>query len=75
MIPGEIITIPGEIELNKGAEQITIEVARTHRATESGKDISTVQGVNRMIGIHVRRVAELIRAGVDRSQQDSKTCT
>ena len=29
MIPGEIITVPGEIELNKGAAQITIEVANT----------------------------------------------
>ena len=29
MIPGEIITVPGEIELNKGAPQITIEVANT----------------------------------------------
>lgn len=29
MIPGEIITKPGEIELNAGAEQITIEVANT----------------------------------------------
>ena len=28
-VPGEIITIPGEIELNKGAPQITIEVANT----------------------------------------------
>jgi urease subunit beta len=29
MIPGEIITKPGEIELNAGAAQITIEVANT----------------------------------------------
>lgn len=29
MIPGEIITKPGEIELNAGAEQITLEVANT----------------------------------------------
>ena len=29
MIPGEIITVPGEIELNQGAAQITIEVANT----------------------------------------------
>ena len=29
MIPGEIITRPGEIELNAGAAQITIEVANT----------------------------------------------
>ena len=29
MIPGEIITVPGHIELNAGAEQITIEVANT----------------------------------------------
>lgn len=29
MIPGEIITKPGDIELNTGAEQITIEVANT----------------------------------------------
>ncbi len=29
MIPGEIITRPGELELNAGAEQITIEVANT----------------------------------------------
>ena len=29
MIPGEIITRPGDIELNKGAPQITIEVANT----------------------------------------------
>ena len=28
-VPGEIITIPGEIELNKGAPQIIIEVANT----------------------------------------------
>ncbi len=28
-VPGEIITVPGEIELNKGAPQITIEVANT----------------------------------------------
>jgi urease subunit beta len=27
MIPGEIITLPGDIELNAGAPQITIEVA------------------------------------------------
>ena len=29
MIPGEVITKPGEIELNAGAEQITLEVANT----------------------------------------------
>jgi urease subunit beta len=29
MIPGEIITRPGEIELNVGAPQLTIEVANT----------------------------------------------
>ena len=29
MIPGEIITRPGEIELNAGAPQLTIEVANT----------------------------------------------
>ena len=29
MIPGEIITVPGDIELNVGAPQITLEVANT----------------------------------------------
>ena len=29
MIPGEVITKPGDIELNVGAPQITIEVANT----------------------------------------------
>ncbi|MBU1334167.1 MAG: urease subunit beta [Alphaproteobacteria bacterium] len=29
MIPGEIITRPGEIELNAGAPQLTLEVANT----------------------------------------------
>ena len=29
MIPGEIITRPGDIELNAGADQITMEVANT----------------------------------------------
>ena len=29
MIPGEIITVPGDIELNAGAPQITLEVANT----------------------------------------------
>lgn len=29
MIPGEIITRPGHIELNAGASQITLEVANT----------------------------------------------
>src|ERR1700754_402856 len=29
MIPGEIITRPGEIELNAGAPQVTLEVANT----------------------------------------------
>ena len=29
MIPGEIITKPGEIELNAGAPQVTLEVANT----------------------------------------------
>ena len=29
MIPGEVITRPGDIELNAGAQQITIEVANT----------------------------------------------
>ena len=29
MIPGEIITQPGDIELNAGAAQITLEVANT----------------------------------------------
>jgi urease subunit beta len=29
MIPGEIITVPGELELNAGRPQITIEVANT----------------------------------------------
>ncbi len=29
MIPGEIITVPGEIELNAGATQIVLEVANT----------------------------------------------
>ena len=28
-VPGEIITVPGEIELNVGATQVTIEVANT----------------------------------------------
>ena len=28
-IPGEIITVPGEIELNTGAPQLTLEVANT----------------------------------------------
>ena len=29
MIPGEVITKPGEIELNAGAPQVTLEVANT----------------------------------------------
>jgi len=29
MIPGEVITRPGDIELNAGAEQVTVEVANT----------------------------------------------
>ena len=29
MIPGEIITLPGDIELNAGSPQITLEVANT----------------------------------------------
>src|SRR5882757_11262491 len=29
MIPGEVITRPGDIEINSGASQITIEVANT----------------------------------------------
>jgi len=29
MIPGEVITKPGDIELNAGAEQVTLEVANT----------------------------------------------
>jgi urease beta subunit len=29
MIPGEIITAPGEIELNAGLERVTLEVANT----------------------------------------------
>ena len=29
MIPGEVITMSGDIELNKGAETITIEVANS----------------------------------------------
>ena len=29
MIPGEILTAPGELELNKGRNPITIEVANT----------------------------------------------
>ena len=29
MIPGEVIAMPGDIELNAGAPQITIEVANT----------------------------------------------
>ena len=29
LIPGEITTVPGDIELNVGAPQITIEVANT----------------------------------------------
>ena len=29
MIPGEIITVPGEIELNAGAPTVTLEVANT----------------------------------------------
>ena len=29
MIPGEVITKPGDIELNAGADQITLEVANT----------------------------------------------
>lgn len=29
MIPGEVITLPGDIELNAGAPQVTIEVANT----------------------------------------------
>ncbi len=29
MIPGEIITAPGEIELNAGAERVTLEVANS----------------------------------------------
>ena len=29
MIPGEVITAPGEIELNAGAPRVTLEVANT----------------------------------------------
>ncbi|HQZ13449.1 MAG TPA: urease subunit beta [Devosia sp.] len=29
MIPGEIITRPGDIEINAGAERVTLEVANT----------------------------------------------
>ena len=29
MIPGEIITVPGDIELNAGAERVTLSVANT----------------------------------------------
>ena len=29
MIPGEIITVPGEIELNAGASQLVLEVANS----------------------------------------------
>ena len=29
MIPGEVITAPGEIELNKGAATVTVKVANT----------------------------------------------
>ena len=29
MIPGEVITQPGDIELNAGAQQVTLEVANT----------------------------------------------
>ena len=29
MIPGEVITRPGDIELNAGASQVTLEVANT----------------------------------------------
>jgi len=29
MIPGEVITVPGDIELNAGAPQVTLEVANT----------------------------------------------
>lgn len=29
MIPGEVITAPGDIELNSGADAITLEVANT----------------------------------------------
>ena len=29
LIPGEILTVPGDIELNVGAPQLTIEVANT----------------------------------------------
>ena len=29
MIPGEIITQPGEIELNKGRETLTLTIANT----------------------------------------------
>jgi urease subunit beta len=29
MIPGEVITAPGEIELNKGAPTVTVKVANT----------------------------------------------
>ncbi len=29
MIPGEVITVPGDIELNVGAERVTLTVANT----------------------------------------------
>jgi urease subunit beta len=29
LIPGEVLTVPGDIELNAGAPQVTIEVANT----------------------------------------------
>ncbi|HVW91243.1 MAG TPA: urease subunit beta [Devosia sp.] len=29
MIPGEIITVPGDVELNAGAQQVTLEVANS----------------------------------------------
>nr|WP_304590164.1 urease subunit beta [Pleurocapsa sp. CCALA 161] len=35
MIPGEIITQPGEIELNAGKETITIEVSNTGGSPDS----------------------------------------
>ncbi|WP_055045229.1 urease subunit beta [Devosia sp. A16] len=29
LIPGEVLTVPGDIELNAGAPQVTLEVANT----------------------------------------------
>ena len=73
MIPGEVITRPGEIELNAGREQLTIEVANAGDrpiqvgSLDSLEEIDAADTGDKAVDVH-----ELGGCGRDREQREQR---